>query len=170
MRTKIKGFFLLTMVFFIVLVTDVAAGIKNIPLGEACAMLNPIGLPTSGWQTYYDNASGCSSRAKPLGTGNLLSYYVEGVGQTVSRLRLIVSVLNPKEAEIAHAEFQKAALFLIRQLTPQPVPENFYQAIANGTNQTFLADGFLFEIIQKKWTMNSDWGSMPCSDIRLVIH
>lgn len=174
MRTKIKGFFSLTLVFFIVLVTDAAAGIKNIPLGEACAMLNPIGLPTSGWQTYYDNACGCSSRAKPLGAGNpfknLMSYYVEGVGQNVSRLRLIVSVLNPEESEIAYAEFQKAALFLIRQLTPQPVPENFYQAIANGTNQTFLADGFLFEVIQKKWTMNSDWGSLPCSDIRLVIH
>lgn len=170
MQTKTNVFFLLTLVFFILLVTDVAAGIKNIPLEEACAMLNSIGLPTSGWQTYYDNACGCSSRAKPLGTGNLMSYYVEGVGQTVGQLRLIVSVLNPEESENAVAEFQKTALFLIRQLTPKPVPENFYRAIANGTNQTFLADGFLFEVIQKKWTMNSDWGAMPCSDIRLLIH
>ena len=174
MKSKPNLYSMLTCVFCLFMATDTAAGIKNIPLENACAMLNAIGLPTSGWQTYYDNACGCSSRAKPLGAGNplknLMSYYVEGVGQTVSQIRLIVSVLNPAEAENAHAEFQKTALFLIRQLTPQPVPDNFYRAIANGTNQTFLADGFLFEVIQKKWKMNSDWGSLQCSDIRLVIH
>jgi hypothetical protein len=174
MRSKKNEYFLLSLVFSILLVADVAAGVKNIPLEEACAMLNSVGLATSDWQTYYDNACGCSSRAKPLGAANpfknLMSYYVEGVGQAVSQLRLIVSVLNPEEAENAYAEFQKTALFLIRQLTLKPVPESFYRAIANGTNQTFLVDGFLFEIIQKKWTMNSDWGSLACSDIRLVIH
>jgi hypothetical protein len=174
MRPKPNLYSMLTCVFCLLMATDTVAGIKNIPLENACAMLNTIGLPTSGWQTYYDNACGCSSRAKPLGTGNpfknLMSYYVEGVGQTVSQLRLIVSVLNPEEAENAYAEFQKTALFLIRQLTPKPVPESFSRAIANGENQTFLADGFLFEVIQKKWKMNSDWGSLQCSDIRLVIH
>ena len=173
MRSKTYLYSMLTCVFCLVLVTDTGAGIKNIPLENACAMLNAIGLPTSGWKTYYDNECGCSSRAKSLDPGNpfknLMSYYVEGVGQTVNQIRLIVSVLNPDEAENAVAEFQKTALFLIRQLTPEPVPENFYQAIANGTNQTFLADGFLFEVIQKKWKMNSDWGFLQCSDIRLVI-
>ena len=173
MRRKTSVAYALSCIFCLLTAADALAGIKNIPLEQACAMLNSIGLSTSGWQTYYDNACGCSSRAKPLGTGNpfknIMSYYVEGVGQTVRQLRLIVSILNPEEAESAYAEFQKTALFLIRQLTPKPVPENFYLAIATGRNETFLADGFLFEIIQKKWKMNSDFGALECSDIRLVI-
>jgi len=173
MGLKINLSYVVSCVFCLLIAADAMAGIKNIRPAKACSMLNSIGLSTSGWQTYYDNEWGCSSRAKSLGTGNpfknIMSYYVEGVGQTVRQLRLIVSVLNPGEAENAYAEFQKSALFLIRQLTPKPVPENFYRAIANGKNQTFLADGFIFEVIQKKWKMNSDWGALQCSDIRLVI-
>lgn len=173
MRPKPNVYFMLTCVFCLIMATDAAAGMKNISLGKACAMLNTIGLPTSGWQTYYDNECGCSSRQMRVGSANpfknVISYYVEGPGQAVHQIRLIVNVLNPDESIIAHAAFQKAALFLIRQLTPRSVPESFSRAIANGENRTFLADGFLFEVVRKEWTMNMDSGSYQCYEIKLVI-
>ena len=164
---------MLPVVFCLLIATEAEAGIKSIPSSEACTLLNSIGLSTSGWQTYYDNECGCSSRSKSLGSGNPfkngISYYVEGSGQTVNQVRLIVSILNLAESEIAYAEFQKAALFLIRKLTPKPVPEKFLQALVSGENQIFLADGFLFEVARKEWIMNSDWGTQQCYEIRLVI-
>jgi len=91
MTSKISSYFMLTGFSCLLIVADVQAGIKSIQPSEACNMLNSIGLPTSGWQTYYDNECGCSSRSKPLGLGNpfknTLSYYVEGNGQTVNQIR-----------------------------------------------------------------------------------
>ncbi len=173
MTSKIISCFMLISVFCLLNVTGGEAGVKNIPPSEACNLLTSFGLPTLGWKIFLDNECGCSSRQISLGSGNpfknVISYYVEGVGQTVNQIRLIVSVLNPDESKIAHAEFQKAAQFLIRKLTPRPVPENFSHAIANGGNQIFLADGFLFEVARKEWTMNTDWRAHPCYEIKLVI-
>ncbi|MBC2715118.1 MAG: hypothetical protein HF978_07400 [Desulfobacteraceae bacterium] len=173
MTPKISSYFMLIGIFCLLIVAGVEAGIKNIRPPEACNMLNSIGLPTLGWKIYGDNECGCSSRQMPLGSENpfknVISYYVEGSGQTVNQIRLIVSVLNSDESKIAHAEFQKAAQFLIRKLTPKPLPENFSQAIANGGNQIFLADGFLFEVVRKEWTMNTDWETRQCYEIKLVI-
>jgi hypothetical protein len=173
MGPKTNVFLFLISVSCCLMVTDAAAGMKNIRQAEACTLLSSIGLPTSSWQTYYDNECGCSSRQLSIGSGNpyknLISYYVEGSGHTVNKIRLIVNVLNTDESTIALAQFQKTALFLIRQLTPMSVPENFSRAIANGTNQTFLADGFLFEVARKEWKMNTDLGAYQCYEIKLVI-
>lgn len=166
---------ILLLIGFICLLTaaEVAAGINRIRPSDACSALNSLGLPTLGWKTYYDDECGCSSRPKILGTGNpyrnMLSYFVDGKGGTVRQLRLIVSVMNPDEWETAHTEFQKAARFLLMKFIKTPAPESIFRAISSGINMVYRAGDSVIEISRKEWTMNTDLGSFPCYDIRLII-
>lgn len=149
------------------------AGMQGLRLSDACSMLTGMGFPTTGWKTYYDNETGCSSRLKSIGPGNpfknQIAYYVDGNGQTVKQLRLIVSVLNSDEAGLAHAEFQKTAAFLIMKTTGKPAPESIFNAIANSTNWIVKIDDTLVEVTRKEWTMNTDWDSRRCYEIKLTI-
>lgn len=173
MELRLDRYVILTFVFCLLMTADAAAGMKNISQAEACAMLEGIGLSTSEWQTFYDNECGCSSRQMSVGPGNpyknMISYHVEGPGQNVRQIRLIVNILNTDESAIALAVFQRAAHLLIRKLTARPVPESFLEAIAKGRNQTFLADGFLFVVEEKEWKMSTDLGGYQCYDIKLEI-
>ena len=169
---KIRYGILVVVVYFQVPLAAIA-DIQGIHLSEACNILAGMGFPTTGWITYYDNETGCSSRQKSIGPGNpfknQIAYYVDGNGQTVRQLRLIVSVLNPDEWETAHAEFQKTAEFLIMKITGKPAPESISNAIGNGIDLVLKTDGIFIEVARKKWTMNTDWDSRQCYEIKLVI-
>lgn len=174
MAFRISGCVILMMVMcFLPVVFAEAAGIKTIPPSEACSMLDGFGLSTRGWQTYYDDECGCSSRARALGSGNpfrnTLSYFVDGKGQTVHQMRLIVNVLNPDASEMAVAGFKKTARFLLIKIMRSSVPESIFNAISNKTNMIYNAGGFYIQITHKKWTMNMDRGPIKGYEIRLTV-
>ncbi len=174
MTLKTRRYFILILVFALQVPLDAKADLSRIHPSEACQMLSGIGLSTLGWRTYYDNESGCSSRLKSIGSGNpfknSISYYVDGNGQTVEQLRLIVSVLNANEWEIAHAEFQNAAETLIMKITSRPAPASISRAIESGIDLVTKIDGVFVELTRKEWVMNTDWESRRCYEIQLVIH
>ena len=82
---------------------------------------------------------------------------------------MILNVLNADASGIAHAEFQKAAQFLIMKLTGKPVPENISHAISTGVDILSQAGDFSVEVARKEWTMNTDWGTRRCYEIKLFI-
>ena len=150
-----------------------AAEIKEISPSLACNLLKDIGLPTTGWRTYYDNENGCSSRLKILSEGdpfrNFISYNVEGNGQIVRQIRLIVSILNPDESELAQTHFKKIAEFLIIKITSKPVPKSILRSIESGTDLVLKTNGLLLELKRKEWVMTTDWETLQCYDITLTI-
>lgn len=155
-----------------------AGGVNRISPARACGLLDEIGLPTLGWRTYVDDECGCSSRPLSIGPGttlrNQMSYYVDGYAdgthQSVSQLRLIVSVLNPEAAEMAHDVFWGAARILIQEVTSRPPPSSFFRAISKGTNLVIKTGDVLIEVAHKQWTMNTDSGHHRCYDIKLLIY
>ena len=150
-----------------------AADVTSMSPSEACSLLNGIGLPTLGWQTYYDNETGCASRPKFLSSGdpfrNFISYNVEGNGQTVKQIRLIVSVLNLDESGLAQSQFKNAAEFLIMKITSKPAPESIFHSIENGIDLRLRMDGLFIEVTRKEWIMTTDWDTLQCYEIKLVI-
>lgn len=171
---KIIRAFGLIMILLLQITVPATAGVERIHPSEACNLLKSIGLPTTGWRLYYDDECGCSSRAKSIGAGNpyknQISYSVEGKGKTVRQLRLIMNILNPEEAESAHAEFQYAVKLLIEKIISQPAPGSIFRAIANGTDMVLRINDVLIEVVRKEWTMNTDLGGGQYYDVRLVIH
>lgn len=173
MYLKHALFFILILAFCFPAPHAAFADIQGIRLSDACNLLTGMGFPTTGWKTYYDNETGCSSRQKSIGHGNpfknQMAYYVDGKGQTVVQLRLILSVLNSEEPEPALAEFQKTAEFLILKITGKPAPDSLSNAFASGINRILKLDDVLIEITRTEWTMNSDWDSRRCYEIKLII-
>jgi len=90
-------YLLLVVIISLFANTEVKAGLDGIAPNQACQLLDDIGLSTLGWQAYGDNESKCASRSIQIGTGNpfknALAFHVEGIGQTVHQLKLIISVL-----------------------------------------------------------------------------
>jgi hypothetical protein len=149
------------------------AGVAAIKPADACQLLDSISLSTFGWITYSDTESKCSSRSIQIGSGNpfknSLEFHVEGTGQTVHQLKLIVNVLNPDESDKAHDALKTAAQHLIMKLTNKPAPENLLKAILDGKNISSKTGDFMVDVIRKEWVMNTDWGTTACHGITLVI-
>jgi hypothetical protein len=149
------------------------ADIQGLRLSDACDLLTGMGFPTTGWRTYYDTETGCSSRQKSIGPGNpfrnQMAYYVDGHGQTVQQLRLILSVLNSEDPELALAEFQKAAEFLIMKITGKPAPDSISNGFSSKINRILKLGAVFVEITRTEWTMNTDWDSRRCYEIKLII-
>ena len=99
-----------------------------------------------------------------------LRTHVDGTRQTVTQLRLIVSILNPDAAEIARDTFLAAARILIQEVTFRPPPSSVSNAISNGTNLVLRTGDVMIEVARKEWTMNTDSGSHQCYDIKLLIY
>ena len=173
-----KGLCVVCMFIFWSMSSALAGGVDRISPARACGLLDGIGLPTLGWRTYVDNECGCSSRPVSIGPGttlrNQMSYYVDGhvdgTRHTVSQLRLIVSILNPEAAEMAHDVFWGAARILIQEVTSRPPPSSVFRAISNGTNLVLKTGDVLIEVARKEWTMNTDSGHHKCYDIKLLIY
>lgn len=149
------------------------AGVKSIKPADACQLLDSISLSTFGWKTYSDNESKCSSRAIQIGSGNpfknSLEFHVEGTGQTVFRLKLIINVLNPDESGKAHDALKTAAQHLIMKLTNKPVPENILNAISDGENLSSKTGDFKVDVVRREWVMNTDWATIACYGISVII-
>jgi hypothetical protein len=173
MKPKIGWYLAVIVLFGLQGPLDAKADITRMHPSEACNLLVDAGLPTLGWKTYYADESGCSSPTKFVGSGNPfrngISYYVDGRGQTVRQLRLIVSVLNANESAVALAEFQNAAEMLIVKITSRPAPASISRAIKSGIDLVTKIDGVIIELTRKEWVMNTDWESRRCYEIRLVI-
>jgi len=168
----IVGIILNSLLWFL-MPAHVDAEISDVKMSDACNILNIIGLPTRRWETPFNNECGCSSRGRPVGTGNPfqneISYFVEGTGQTVSQIRLIVSILNLDDWATALAEFQFAVKYLVTKLTGRMVPETIKYAIEQGTDAQAQLKGFTIMVKHKEWIMNSDSGRVAGYDVRLVI-
>ena len=164
----------LAVIITIFINTDVIAGVDAITPAEACRLLDEIGLPTLGWNTYDDNESKCSSRSIQIGSGNpfknSLAFYVKGTGQTVHQLRLIVSVLNAAESENAHTVLKKATQHLIMKITNKPAPENLLAAISEGKNLSLTTGTFTVDVVRREWTMTTDWATINCHEIAVTIY
>jgi hypothetical protein len=169
-----KALFFVCIFLFCSMPAASAGGIEQIPPSKACSLLKSIGLPTLGWRRYVGDECGCSSRPVSIGPGttlrNQMSYYVDGTHQTVTQLRLIVSILNPAAAEIARDTFLTAARILIQEVTSRPPPSSVSNAISNGTNLVLRTGDVMIEVARKEWTMNTDSGSHQCYDIKLLIY
>lgn len=154
-------------------ITKANAGVKEMNPTNACQLLDSISLSTFGWKTYSGNESKCSSRAIQIGSGNpfknSLEFHVEGSGKTVFQLKLIVSVLNPDESGKAHDALKTATQHLIMKLTNKPVPENILNAISNGENLSSKAGNFTVDVVRKEWVMNTDWATIACHGITVII-
>jgi hypothetical protein len=164
---------LLAVIITLVIYTDAMAGIEAIAPAEACHLLDDIGLSTLGWNTYDDNESKCASRSMQLGSGNpfknSLAFYAEGIGQTVHRLRLIVSVLNADESDKAHTALKKATRYLLLKLTNKPAPENLLAAISGGKNFSLNIGNFTVDVVRREWIMTTDWATINCHELSVTI-
>ena len=152
---------------------EAAVDITELSPTVACNLLKDVGLPTTGWRSYNGNENGCSSRLKILSPGepfrNFISYNVEGSGQIVSKIRLVVSILNPDESELAQTQFKRIAEFLIIKITSNPVPDSILRSIESGTDLVLKTNGLLLEVKRKEWVMTTDWETLQCYDITLTI-
>mgnify|MGYP006303715477 CR=1 FL=1 len=170
---KFYWYLIILFMFFCPNPMGAIAGIKNFPPKKACNLLNDIGLPTGGWKTYYENDNGCASRPKFLSPGepfrNFISYNVEGNGQIVKQIGLIVNVLNPKDAELARTQFKKAAEYLIIKITSKPMPDSIPHSIENGIDLILKIDDLYIEVTREEWVMTTDWESLRCYEIKLII-
>jgi hypothetical protein len=173
MAIKNRLHLVLAVILTLVINTDAIAGVETIAPDEACQLLDDIGLSTLGWKTYDDNESKCASRSVQLGSGNpfknSLAFYVEGIGQTVHQLKLIVSVLNPGETDKAHAALKKVTQNLLMKLTNKPAPENILTAISDGKNLTSKTANFTVDVVRREWTMTTDWATINCHEIAVTI-
>jgi hypothetical protein len=170
---KISFCLVMAGVICLFVIAGANAGVQAIKPAEACQLLDSISLSTFGWNTYSDNESKCSSRSVQIGAGNpfknSLEFHVEGTGQTVHQLKLIVNVLNPDESDKAHDALKTAAQHLIMKLTNKPAPENLLKAILDGKNISSKTGDFMVDVIRREWVMNTDWGTTACHGITLVI-
>jgi len=174
MAMKNRLFLMLAVIIFLFINADVKAGVDAIAPSEACRLLDGIGLPTLGWNTYDDNESKCSSRSIQIGSGNpfknSLAFYVNGIGQTVLQLKLIVSVLNATESDKAHAVLKKATQNLLMKITNKPAPENLLTAISDGKNLSLKTGDFSVDVVRREWTMTTDWATINCHEIAVTIY
>lgn len=157
----------------LIAVSGAEAGVKGVSPEDACRLLDDIGLPTLGWNTYPDNESKCASRSVQIGSGNpfknSLAFYADGTGQTVEQLRLVVSVLNSEEAAKAHDVLKTAAQHLLVKLTGKDAPEKILTAITAGGNASARTGSFTVDVIRREWTMNTDWATIQCHEIAVLI-
>jgi len=173
MAMKNYLYLLLVVIISLFANTEVKAGLDGIAPNQACQLLDDIGLSTLGWQAYGDNESKCASRSIQIGTGNpfknALAFHVEGIGQTVHQLKLIISVLNPLEAVKAHVALKEAAQRLIIKITNKPAPESVLTAISDGKNLSLKTGGITVDVSRREWTMNTDWATINCHEIAVSI-
>lgn len=107
----------------------------------ACNILNTQGLRTGTWKVYdggESNEFGCNSDYKEIGTGfplaNNLAYYVDGVSDSVTAVKLVLNVNNTDEEKTAKSELLKASEKLARKITNQKLPSSINTAILKGIN------------------------------------
>lgn len=150
-----------------------AAGIRDMQPDAACGFLEAVGLSTRSWKNDEDHSWGCSSPSKQFGKGdpfkNDLSYYVEGTGDSVSQLKLVLNVKNINEAADAQDLLSSVFHLLFEKVANQAIPDHMAEAIAKGDNYSLIADDMAVTITRTNWSMTMDWGVFKGYDIKVII-
>jgi hypothetical protein len=144
------------------IVESAQAQLKETQPSTACAYLADIGLATRGWKNYYDDAYGCSSPYKDIGSGfplkNNLAYYVDGEVSTVHQLKLVLNVNNRAEAKKAHTELVKATEVLIKKALNESIPEDIVDAITQGKTLSSIIGTAIVDVVRDDWPTGKGYG------------
>lgn len=106
--------------------------------GDACYLLNDLGLRTRGWKNTSGTEWMCSSDYKELfGTPPAtIAYYVKGTNGQAESAKLVLSVWDRSEEGSARGELAIDGDALIRGVTGEGMPVELSQPLALGKNAT----------------------------------
>ncbi|MBX3517936.1 MAG: hypothetical protein KF815_13465 [Rhodospirillales bacterium] len=152
---------ILLIAFALVVSNTARAELKPAEPTVLCSYMQDVGFVTRGWKNYYENAFGCSSPYKELGTGfplaNNLAYYAEGNKETVTQLKLVLNVNNSKTANAAHEELLKASEALSIKATGANLPQPLKDAIKSGKKATAKIGSASMEVVRENWPSNKGY-------------